>query len=148
MLGWDDNAFRPMQPILRDAIAALFYRYSNGGAFGKGIRVQGAIAQAYWAAGGIWGRLGAPKGNERAVISGKSGVREFQQDFEGGFRTYYSGWNPPENRHGPVKQITSVRGGVTIRRGWNGTRVRIIQKKLGVHRTGSSTWTHGAPRWR
>ena len=189
MLGWDDNTFRPMQPILRDAIAALFYRYSNGGAFGKGIRVQGAIAQAYWAAGGIWGRLGSPKGNERAVISGKSGARGFQQDFagglvlyssrtgsrtvgggllteylgqggatgrlgfptgnersfgagwrqdfEGGFRTYYSGWNPPENRHGPVKQITSVRGGVTIRRGWNGTRVRIIQKKLGVHRTGS-----------
>ena len=36
----------------------------------------------------------------------------------------------------PVTAITPVKGGVPLKSGWNGTRVRIIQKKLGVHRTG------------
>lgn len=189
MLGWPDGTFRPTASIARDAMAALVYRYVNGGVFGKGITVEGGIAGAYWAAGGLDGRLGKPKGDERAVVSGSSGVRGFRQDFagglvlyssrtgghavgggllgeytsqggvtgklgfptsgersygagwrqdfEGGYRTFYSGWNPPENLHGPVRRITPLTGGVTIRRGWNGTRVRIIQKKLGVHRTGT-----------
>ena len=190
MTGWDDNTYRPMKSILRDAIAALFYRYVNGGVFGRGVRVAGAIAEQYWASGGIWGPLGKPKANHKKVISGASRVQgwmqEFnggtityssgtgarvvrggirgewasaggvtgklgfprsaiygygagwRQDYEGGYRTYYSGWNPPEHLHGPVLAPKSVRGGVTIRRGWNGTRVRIIQRKLGISRSGSA----------
>ena len=36
----------------------------------------------------------------------------------------------------PVTAIAPVKGGVPLKSGWNGTRVRIIQKKLGIHRTG------------
>lgn len=189
MLGWPDGTFRPSAPIARDAMAALVYRFVNGGVFGKDVNVQGAVAMAYWGAGGLWGILGAPNGNEVPVTSGVGGVHGVQQsfaggvvvwsprtgshavfgalrsehraaggvggalgfptsgefpfgagvrqNFQGGFRTYYAGWNPPEHLHGPVRRITPATGGVTLRRGWNGTRVRIVQKKLGVHRTGS-----------
>ena len=36
----------------------------------------------------------------------------------------------------PVTSIAPVTGGKVLKSGWNGTRVRIIQKKLGIHRTG------------
>ena len=38
---------------------------------------------------------------------------------------------------GYVDAITPVVGGVTIRSGWNGTRVYLIQKRLGIERYGS-----------
>lgn len=190
MAGKRNNTFLPTEPILRAEIAALFYRYVNGGIFGKGIQVKGSIAIRYWKQGGHWGSLGLPTGNERRAvsrISGGVGVRQdftngtitrapgprtrtitgphlrmwkraggvggslgfprgdryrygagWRQAFEGGTRTIYEGWNPPAQFHGPVLSITPARGGVTIRRGWNGTRVRIIQRKLGVVRGGSS----------
>lgn len=189
MLGWSDGTFRPRAPIARDAMAALVYRYVNGGVFGKGVRVEGAIATAYWAANGTFGSLGLPTGNARKVRSGatrKNGLQQdfaggaitdvagigarrssggllaewksagavggklgfprtnpyswgagYRQDFEGGLRTWYSGWNPSESVHGPILVTTAVRGGVPLRRGWNGTRVRIVQRKLGISRSGS-----------
>lgn len=190
MTGWADGSFRPLAPMAREAMAALFYRHVNGGIFGKNMQVVGGIAQAYWAVGGPGSPLGTPISAETDVRSGASGaagrVQSFEggriywgpgtgafpvygalrwehegaggaggalgfprtgevrygagvrQDYEGGFRTWYPGWNPPENVHGPVVGITPVRGGVTLRRGWNGTRVRIIQKKLGISRLGSA----------
>ncbi|MCS6711213.1 S-layer homology domain-containing protein [Brachybacterium sp. EF45031] len=192
MTGYQDGTYRPLQSIERGAVAALFYRYVNGGVFGKGVTVRGAIARTYWAGGAMWGSYGLPTGNATTVPSGRSGKRGAQQafaggavviagpdggaahastgglctewrsaglvpgslgfptgpvrtygagwrqDFEGGYRTYYSGWNPPESLHGPVTAIAPVAGGVPLRRGWNGTRVRIIHKKLGISRTGSA----------
>lgn len=190
LVGWPDGTFQPFSAITRDAMAALVYRYVNGGVFGKGIRVEGAIAHYYWSRRGLDGYLGKPRGNLRRVTSGVSGKRGYQQDFEGGVVTFaegigafgtrgkflsqwnaaggapgslgflksdirtisggqeqhfeggvrkiVQGWNPPKKYHGPVTRITPVKGGVPLRRGWNGTRVRIVQKKLGIHRSGSS----------
>ncbi len=190
MLGWEDNTFRPMQPILRDAIAALLYRHVNGGAFGKDRVVHRGIAARYWQDKGLWGPLRHPTGNQRWEVSGKSGVKgevqDFQggvittapgigprkvagnmlerwkkaggvrgklgfpvsemeaigggwrQRFEGGTEVVHAGWNPGRGLHGPVTRITPVRGGVPLRRGWNGTRVRVLQKRLGIRRSGAS----------
>lgn len=52
----------------------------------------------------------------------------------------------PTTYHKPVTSITPVRGGVVLKRGWNGTRVRIIQKKLGINRTGSAQTYDSATR--
>lgn len=45
-------------------------------------------------------------------------------------------WKPQAGMLGPVTALAPVTGGVPIKDGWNGTRVRILQKKLGIHRTG------------
>ncbi|MGQ4534337.1 S-layer homology domain-containing protein [Dermabacteraceae bacterium P13115] len=93
--------------------------------------VRGQIAMRYAQAGAAQGEFGFPTSPESR--QGDS----FRQSFEGGQIMHAIPWTPPRGMHGPVNKITPVKGGVAIRRGWNGTRVRIIQKKLGIARTGA-----------
>ena len=84
--GWADGKFRPLEPIKRDAMAALIYRYMNGGSFGKGISVNGAIAGEYFKKNGIFGRYNKPQSNEKKVGSG------WTQNFSGGIIGYKSSY--------------------------------------------------------
>lgn len=79
MNGWAGGTYRPLEPIKRDAAAALIYRYMNGGSFGKGIYVNGGIAQQYFDHDGIFGVAKKPLRNER-----REGIG-FTQEFQGAY---------------------------------------------------------------
>lgn len=111
------------------------------------IALQNALNDVHQAGLGVDGSFGA--GTERAVKSFQSS-KGLGADGRVGPATKRalnagspSGGGGGSNDSGstagllaPVTAITPVSGGVPLQSGWNGTRVRIIQKKLGIHRTG------------
>lgn len=75
MSGWPDLTYRPGNYIDRDATAALFYRYVNGGIWGKGVRVHGAFADQYFRTSRAqWGPLGYAKYNQHDIPGGMKQV--------------------------------------------------------------------------
>lgn len=137
--GWGDNRFQPLSDIKRDAIAAFIYRMAGSPRFTPtGRRFRDVSKDTLFAKEIEWCASqgiveGWPDGYFRPLWDCK---RDAMAAFL--YRAHHKGvLKKPRNPYlTPVSKLTPVSGGVVLKLGWNGTRVRIIQKKLGIHRTG------------
>ena len=147
--GWPDRTFRPLHPVNRDATAAFLHRLAGSPnhalparpSFGDVPRGTQFEREIEWlAATGI--TTGWDDGTFRPVTpvhrdAMAAFLHRFHQRLGAPPPPPSHGPLPPLNPNGYVAAITPVTGGVHLRLGWNGTRVYLVQKRLGMERFGS-----------
>lgn len=157
--GWPDRTFRPFNPVNRDAMAAYLHRLAGSPAFTPTRRTfpdVGPSEQFYreieWLAS-----TGIASGWDDGTFRPLQPVqRDAMAAFLHRFHARFGRPTPPRSQgplpplpphpRGYTDTITPVTGGVYIRLGWNGTRVYLVQKRLGMERYGSDQTYDAATR--
>lgn len=140
--GWSDGTYRPLADIKRDAVAAFLYRLAGSPSYTPTGKVFADVRKGDLFAREIeWlGKVGVANGWQTSRGKEFRPLANIKRDAVAAFlyRMSQKGLVKKQSNPylSPVTSIAPVTGGKVLKSGWNGTRVRIIQKKLGIHRTG------------